>query len=65
MGVGVGLSIRCCVGGADADFVCGSSVMMSIWVCSVSGRGRRRREPVLKYVGPRLPGRLVAVAGVV
>ena len=43
VGVGVGLAIRCCVGGADADFVGASSVMMSIVACSVSGRGRRGR----------------------
>ena len=53
------------MGGADADFVGASSVMMSIGVCSVSGRGRRGRQPVLKYGGPRLPGRRDAVAGVV
>ena len=32
VGVGVGLAISCCVGCADADFVEGSSVMMSIGV---------------------------------
>ena len=34
--VGVGLAMSCCVGGADADFVVGSSLMMSIGVGSVS-----------------------------
>ena len=48
VGVGVGLAILCCVGGADTDFVGVSSVMMSIGVGSVSGRGRRGRKPVLK-----------------
>ena len=43
VGVGVGLAISCCVEGADADFVGGSSVMMSIVVGSVSGRRRRWR----------------------
>ena len=35
--VGVGFAMSCCVGGADADFVGGSSVMISIGVSWVSG----------------------------
>ena len=37
VGVCVGLAMSCCVGGAGADLVVGSSVMLSIGVGSVSG----------------------------
>ena len=40
-GVDVGLVMSCCVWGADADFVLGSPLMMSIVVGSVSVWGSR------------------------
>ena len=36
VGVGVGFAMSCCVCGADADFVGGSSLMVSIGTGSVS-----------------------------
>ena len=36
VGVGVGLAMSCCVGGADADFIGGSSFRMSLGVGQVS-----------------------------
>ena len=46
--VGVGLAMSCCVGGADADFVGASSLMMSIGEGSVSESVSRGRRPELR-----------------
>ena len=43
VGVGVQLEMSCCVGGADANFLGGSSVIISIgvgWVSGYESRGR-------------------------
>ena len=45
---GVGLAMRFCVGGADADLAGKSSGIMSIGVAVVSGHSSCGREPELR-----------------
>ena len=62
--VGVGLAMRFCVGGADADLTGKLSGIISIGVAEVSGHSSCGRELELRYEGPRLePERRVAGAG--
>ena len=51
--VGVGLPMRFCVEGADADLAGGTSGIMSIGVAEVFGHSSWGRELELRYVGPR------------